>query len=126
MSELATVAVERVRGVLVAEVDGEIDASNANAIHARLLDAVGHEGVGLVVDLTETAYLDSAGIRALFDLGERLQVRGMELRLVVTPESFTADVLETVRMAERFAVDDRREAAVAALMRRLPRERTRE
>ena len=115
MSELASIETEQLRGLVVARIAGEIDASNAASIQARLLDAIGNEDAGLVVDLTATDYVDSAGIRVLFDNGERLKVRGMELRVVTPPESFTADVLSTVRMADRFAVDDELDAAVAAI-----------
>lgn len=120
MRDLARVEIERARGVVVAQIGGEIDASNAAEVQRRMLEAIDNEGVGLVVDLTGTTYVDSAGIRALFDTGERLQVRGMELRVVAAPASFTADVLETVRMAERFAVDDDAPSAVAAVLERLP------
>jgi len=123
MSELATVEIERARGILIARIAGEIDASNATRIQVQVLEAVANEGVGVVLDLTQTDYIDSAGVRVLFDVGERLQVRGMELRLVAPRESFTADLLGTVQMAERFAVDDARDAAVEALLERMPRER---
>ena len=126
MSEIASVDVESARGVPVARISGEIDASNASAVRDRLLDTLGNEGPGLVVDLTETRYLDSAGIRILFEVGARLGMRGMELRLVAAPDSFTADVLETVRIADRVAVDDAVPAAAGALAEALPRERNRE
>jgi anti-sigma B factor antagonist len=115
VSNLASVEIERLDEVEVVRVTGEIDASNANAIQRKILESVGNEGVGLVIDLMQTGYVDSAGIRILFDVGERLQVRGMEMRLAVSPGSFLADVLETVRIAERFAVDSTVASAVAAV-----------
>ena len=121
MSELASVEIERLDGIVVARVSGEIDASNAAVVQAQLLDGLANEGAGLVVDLTEAGYVDSAGIRILFDTGARLGVRGMGLRLVAAPESFTADVLETVRIADRFPVHDTAASAVSALSQRLPR-----
>jgi anti-sigma B factor antagonist len=126
VSELATIEVEQVGGAPVARVAGEVDASNASLVQARILDGIGNASPGLVVDLSKTGYLDSAGIRALFGIGERLQVRGLELRIVAAPNSFIADVLATVRMSERFAVDDDMATAVAALGEHLPRERTTE
>ena len=116
MSELAGVEVERLRGLTVVSITGEVDASNASRVQRQMLEAVGHEGAGLIVDLSATGYLDSAGIRILFDVGERLKIRGMEMRLVATPGSFTADVLGTVGMADRFAVDDAVERAVEAVV----------
>ena len=124
MTELAKVEVEQVGGVAVARIIGEVDASNAQPVQRRLLDGVSNEGAGLVVDLTACEYLDSAAIRALFDAGDRLQVRGMELRLVATPDSFVADVLATVRFGERHLVDDGLAGAVSALADNLPRRTT--
>ena len=121
MNELASVEIDRLEGVVLARVSGELDASNATRVQERLLEGLGNEGAGLVVDLTETAYVDSAGIRILFDIGERLSVRGMQLRLVAAPDSFTADVLDSVRIADRFPVEETAASAAAALRERLPR-----
>ena len=126
MSEIASVEVEQLRGTTVARIVGEVDASNASVIQGRVLDGVRNEHAGVVIDLTGTRYLDSAGIRALFEIGERLAMRGMQLRVVTEPESFIADVLETVRMAERVPVDADAQSAIAALAERLPRERTKD
>ncbi len=121
MSELATVEIEKVRGIAVARIAGEVDASNANAIQRRMLEAVPNEGAGIIVDMSETRYLDSAGIRILFETGERLQVRGMALTIVVPPESFIADVLATVRFSERFGVEESAASAIAEIASRLPK-----
>jgi anti-anti-sigma factor len=115
VSQLATVELEHAGTVVIGRIVGEVDASNAAQIQRRLLEGIGNEGIGLVVDLTQTNYLDSAGIRILFETGERLKMRGMSMRVVATPESFTADVLTTVGMTERFPVDTTVELAAAAV-----------
>jgi len=116
VNELATVEIEDVRGVPVAHIAGEVDASNAANVQRQMIAAVANAGAGLVVDLTRTGYVDSAGIRILFDTGERMQIRGMQMRLVITGGSFLADVLETVRIKERFPVHEELGPAVAGII----------
>ena len=74
------------RSVPVCELRGELDASNVDSVHAALLDQVPNDVPGLVLDLTNTTYLDSAAVRILFDLARRLQTWRQQLRLVVPPD----------------------------------------
>jgi anti-anti-sigma factor len=87
MTWLATVTEERHGGLPIAVVDGEIDASNAAEIADRLRELLTNRSAVLVVDLTRTTYLDSAGINLLFELGTELHDRQQGLHLVVPPTS---------------------------------------
>jgi anti-anti-sigma factor len=69
----------------VARVEGEIDSSNVAEIAGRLRGLLANRSFGLIVDLTPTTYLDSAGINMLFVLGDELRARQQRLRLVVGP-----------------------------------------
>jgi anti-sigma B factor antagonist len=71
--------------ICVATLSGEIDLSNRDVV-AQQLDAAVEDGLELVVDLEPLRYLDSAGIRMLFELQDRLVERGRTLRLVATPD----------------------------------------
>ena len=73
-------------GVVVASLSGEIDLSNAAEITDALLGGVPNEALGLVIDLSEVSYLDSAGVRMLAELDHRLGWRAQSLR-VVAPET---------------------------------------
>jgi anti-anti-sigma factor len=86
MTWLATVTEERHGDLPVAVVDGEIDASNAADIADRLRALLTNRSLALVVDLTRTTYLDSAGINLLFELGTELSGRQQRLYLVVGSE----------------------------------------
>ena len=90
MRALARVLVDRAASVPVAVLDGEIDASNVAEVSAELRAVVDNRANGLVVDLTQTSYLDSAGINLLFALGDELRTRQQTLRLVVAPASSIA------------------------------------
>jgi anti-anti-sigma factor len=82
----------------VARIVGEIDASNAAGFTARLKEAVPNQAHGLVLDLSETTYLDSSGVHLIFDLADALRRRQQVLQLVVPPETFIADVLAAVNL----------------------------
>ncbi len=66
MKPLAEVTLELDDGTIVAHVHGEIDLSNVDDIRTVLIEAVSHESECLVLDLTDTTYLDSTGVRLLF------------------------------------------------------------
>ena len=93
MRPLARLQVERRDDATVAALEGEIDASNADEIAAEVRMLVDNRDQGLLVDLTPTAYLDSAGINVLFRLGDELRARQMKLVLVVAPGSSIARML---------------------------------
>jgi anti-sigma B factor antagonist len=79
--------------VPVARLQGEIDASNVKEIGDRLRSLVTNRSLALVVDLTQTTYLDSAGINLLFSLSEELRSHQVVLRVVVDPDSPVARML---------------------------------
>jgi anti-sigma B factor antagonist len=87
VSTSAEVAVERHGDLVVAHVSGEVDMANAAYVHDELIRSVPNDAAGLAIDLTETRYLDSAGIALLFDLAKRLGRRRQGLRLVLPPTS---------------------------------------
>jgi anti-anti-sigma factor len=84
--------------VVVARLSGEIDLSNAADVGESLAAAVPNTALGLVIDLTATAYLDSSGVHLLFDLSERLQRRQQQLRVVVPEGGPIRRVLRIVEL----------------------------
>jgi anti-anti-sigma factor len=82
---LGTVSVAQHDGVCIARLSGEIDLSNRDPVAHRLRQAV-DEGLHLVVDLETLRYLDSSGIRMLFELQDLLAERGRSLCLVANPD----------------------------------------
>jgi anti-anti-sigma factor len=115
MSDLADARFELRDGKPVASVTGEVDASNAQRLGDRIYDAASNQALGLVVDLTEVTYIDSAGVGLLFDLASRLHRRQLTLHVVRANGSQVAEVLGIVALDEvatsHGSVDD----AVAAL-----------
>lgn len=87
--------IERIDGVPIAHVDEDIDAANATTIHQRLASALGPDDSSLVIDLSETRYLDSAGIDMLLRLSNRLDHRRAKLILVI-PDTSQLKRLSTI------------------------------
>ncbi len=105
MTELATVEVDRLNGVPLARIRGEIDLSNAGDVQAAV-EAAGANASRLVLDLSETEYLDSAGIRVLFQLARAMSSTGCRVRAVVPPQSPIRRVLELAGIDQAIPLDD--------------------
>jgi anti-anti-sigma factor len=93
MTPLAQLQLSDHGDATVAAVAGEVDASNAGELAGDLRELVTNRSTRLVVDLSPTRYLDSAGINLLFSLGEELRGHQVTLLLVVDPASPVARML---------------------------------
>ena len=59
---LANLRHETVDSVVIAEITGEIDMSNTNELRMALSNMTSNDALGLIVDMSELEYIDSAGI----------------------------------------------------------------
>lgn len=73
--------------VVVAELEGEYDLSNTIDLGDNLLRAVPNDALGLVLDLSGVRYLDSAGVRVLFEVARKLAGCRQGLVLCVPDDS---------------------------------------
>ena len=94
MIELARVETEQRGTTCLVRVQGEVDMSNVQDVSASIEAAVPAHTLEVVVDLSETTYLDSAGLAFLLRLSERLSGRRQTLSLVVPEDSPIRAVLE--------------------------------
>lgn len=115
MTQLADLRVELEEGIVVARLSGEVDASNARELGGRLAAALPNAAMGMVLDLTGTGYLDSAGVHFLFELAERLRQRQQQLYVVIADESFVSDIAQAVALSAVARVETSVAASVAAL-----------
>ena len=88
-------------GFTVATVEGEIDISNSIELETELSHAVPNDARGLVLDLSYVSFIDSSGIRTLFDLAARLGHHQQVLHLVLRDDS---QLLRTLLMLQIPAV----------------------
>jgi anti-anti-sigma factor len=101
--------------ILIAHLKGEIDLSNAGGVRSSLLREMRNDLLGLALDLSEVTYLDSAGIRVIYELRDDLQMRGQQMRLVVPDGSPVSTALELVDAFKVVGIVPDRETAVAEL-----------
>ena len=112
---LSTPVPESCLRVEVAQLSDDIDLSNAEKLYRDMLEGMGHDAVGLVVDLSEVRHLDSAGIRMIHKLGGWLAQRRLELRVVVPKTSSIRRVLELSCFDAHLPVTDSIDSAMAEI-----------
>jgi anti-anti-sigma factor len=109
---MSPLELERIDGVSIAHVNEDIDAANATTTHQQLADALGPDASSLIVDLSETRYLDSAGIDMLLRLSDRLDHRRATLILVIPDGSQLKRVAAIVGLPDAVAVHSTLSAAL--------------
>jgi anti-anti-sigma factor len=83
---LARLSQEVRDSILIVRLAGDVDVSNAFEVGAAIADMLPADVTGLVLDLSQAGYLDSAGVQMLFELGERLRERRKSFCLAVPDE----------------------------------------
>jgi anti-anti-sigma factor len=111
---MSAVETSQANGVPVARLPEEVDAANAHRVGAELAECVQREVFELVVDLSRTQFIDSAGIDMLFRLSERLRQRRVILRVAIPPTSPIARLAEIVGLQNGMPVHGSVSEALAA------------
>jgi anti-anti-sigma factor len=75
-------------------VSGEIDMANVSDLERGVLGDLSNRSLGVVLDLTQTAYIDSAVVGQLYNARKRLTRRGLALRVVSRPGTHVHRVLQ--------------------------------
>ena len=88
----------RVADAIVVGLTGEVDLGNANDAERAVFAELGGETEHAVLDLTGLDYLDSAGVRMLFELSERIEGAGGRLDLVVPADTTVRTVLSITKL----------------------------
>ncbi len=106
MRELASLSLGRSHGIVLAEVSGEIDLSNAEDLRDEIALWATNEDRGVIVDLTSVTYADSAGMNLLFVLARQLKDHGQIFGAVVPSESQPRRAFDLVGMADQIPMFD--------------------
>jgi anti-anti-sigma factor len=93
LEELARIRIETTASGVVARISGEVDISNVGPIRRKLRDSVTPSSRGMVVDISDTSYLDSSGVYLLFELARTLDGHGQQLCVVAPPTAPSTRVL---------------------------------
>lgn len=113
MSLLARVVEEQQDDVSLVTIEGEVDSSNVHEVGQRLRASLTNRSTTLVVDLSETRYLDSAGINMLFELSAELADRQQRLQLVVPASTPTMRMLTIAGLIGAIPTHESRASALA-------------
>jgi anti-anti-sigma factor len=96
MSDEPVPRVEQHDAVSVIRLGGEVGIVQAQTLRDRLFAAVRNQDLGLVIDLSDTTYIDSDGVNLLFELAERLAERQIRLGVVMPDGGLVERVLTIV------------------------------
>ena len=117
---LADVQFSTREDVVVARLVGELDMSNAEGIGKALAEATPNQMAGLVLDLSELDYLDSAGIHLIYMMRGMLRTRGQAMRLVVVSDSAASDALHLAGVTGHIGAATTLDQAVAEVREESP------
>jgi anti-sigma B factor antagonist len=100
-------------GTAILAVHGEADLHSAPELKERLRAAIDGGATVVVVDLTETDFVDSTSLGVLLGATKRLREREGEIRLVVSRPELRR-IFEITLLDRVFQLHDTREEALAA------------
>lgn len=109
MSQLARVEADRRHDVVLVRIVGEIDISNAGELPVAIGSEIPNDATVVLLDLSRTTYLDSAGVQLLYRLAHRLETRRQQLRLIVPAGAPIRTVLELTGLLELVPLVDQPE-----------------
>ena len=92
--------------------------SSVGPLRDRMLSAVENHDVGLVIDLSDAGYVDSAGVNLLFEIAERLTVRQLAFAIVYPEGGVVERVFTLVDLASVAEVHHSVDEAVQAILAR--------
>lgn len=96
--------IEQIDGVPIVRINEDVDAANAATTQQQLADALDPDALSLILDLSETRYVDSAGIDMLLRLSDRLRHRRARLILVIPDTSPLKRLVTIVGMPEAIPI----------------------
>jgi anti-anti-sigma factor len=105
---------EHVGSALVAHLSGDVDLSNVTVLRTRLLGIV-DDVDALVVNLSDTGYVDSTGVRLLFELAERFNRSGQPVRAVVPADALVRRVVVLTKLDRVVELHETVDEALASL-----------
>ncbi len=111
---LAYVRFERVDGIVIAILTGEVDMSNATSVRQQIAGSVTPEDDAVVADLSDLAFMDSAGLHAVVELGTVLEERRQQLLLCVPHASPMERAVEIIGLPRAVSVYSNRDEAMEA------------
>jgi len=107
---------KEIGGIVVMEVEGEVDAEHAPNLKRALIKAKESVEKGLVMDLTKVSFIDSTGLGVLISLMRQMKEQGSELRLTGMQDEVRS-IFEITRLYKVFSLSESVEAAVQEIQK---------
>src|SRR5436189_4591689 len=105
---------EQVEGAYVIALSGEVDLYTAPEFKQQLLDVIGNGAENVIVDFTDTSFIDSTTLGVLVGGVKRLRPNDGQLSLVCSDRNITK-IFEITGLDRVFDIYPDRESAVASL-----------
>jgi anti-sigma B factor antagonist len=100
------------KAIAVVALKGELDLGVLEVLDEALAERP-DDATGVVVDLSDLAFVDSAGIQALVAARDALEEAGQRSAFVVVPGSNVERILQMTGLLERLASHPDRDSALA-------------
>ena len=100
-------------------VRGELDVSNVGQLRTSAM-RIPNTALGLVVELTDSSFIDSSTVGLLFELKHSLARRSQALRVVCRAGSPPARVLAMTAFDENLLAETSEQDAIEAVRREVP------
>lgn len=100
-------------GVTVVQAEGQLIVSNRQELKDLVTAALDHGDRRILIDFSQTGYIDSSGLGALVSISKRIRESGGELRLSGLNEDLRS-LFELTKLDTLFAIADTPQQALAS------------
>ena len=97
--------------VTIVDVEGQLIVGNRQELKQKVLEELEDGARKVVVDFTNTGYIDSSGLGVLVSLSKKIREQGGELRLASLNEDLRT-LFELTKLDTLFEIADTREEAL--------------
>jgi anti-anti-sigma factor len=101
--------------ILVARLSGELDFSNTKDTEAQIRESMTNDMIGLAVDLSVIRYIDSGGVKMLFDLVQNVEACRQGIGIILGSESPVRRLVEVTNLDDVATVFASTDECVAQL-----------
>lgn len=98
--------------MVVISVDGQLIVGNRHELKQKVMDALDVGERKVVIDFTNTGYIDSSGLGALVSLSKKIRDQGGELKLAGLNEDLRT-LFELTKLDTLFTIADTPDQALA-------------
>lgn len=108
--------VKQIGDITIVYIAGRFDAASAASVKQKLLSLIEDGCTRLVLNLSETTFIDSSGLGVLVSCLRRVSGLDGDLKLACVPPP-ARSIFELTRLSRVFELDDDEESATAKLNR---------